>query len=71
MESLTLSKETTLHPPMIAVCCICNKQRTGVYTWEPLDVSGDSEEIFTHGFCPDCIRQHYPKISNKIDKAYS
>ena len=71
MESLTLNKETALYPALISVCCVCNRQRTGSDTWEPLDTSEASDEIFTHGFCPDCIRQHYPKISNKMDKTYS
>lgn len=68
MQSFTLDKETTQYRPMIAVCCICNKQRTGVDTWEPLDIAEDSDESFTHGFCPECIKQHYPNISNKMDK---
>lgn len=69
MESLLLSIERTQHLPMISVCCICQRHRTPVDTWEPLDLSKDGEEfVITHGFCPDCIREHYPKASHKLEK---
>lgn len=66
MQSYLVISEKVQHRPMISVCCICQRQRTSVDTWEPLDICRNSEENenFTHGFCPDCIREYYPKISN-------
>lgn len=71
MHNYSLNRKKEQQQPMIPVCCICNKQRTSVDTWEQVDISQYSEETITHGFCPDCIREHYPKISEKIDEVPS
>lgn len=71
MQSFLLSsEENTQQQPLISVCCICNRQRTSIDTWEPLNLTNGSEEPqnLTHGFCPDCIREHYPQASYKLDE---
>ena len=69
MQSFLLTSESTQQRPLISVCCICQRQRTSIDTWEPLDISEDNREMnLTHGFCPDCIREHFPNVSYKLDK---
>lgn len=68
MESFLFTSERTEERPLISVCCICQRQQTSVDTWEPFDISEDNSEIdMTHGFCPDCIREHYPRVSHKLE----
>lgn len=69
MQSYVLAGENTQQRPLISVCCICKRQRTSIDTWTLLDISEyDGEVDFSHGFCPDCIREHYPHVSYILDK---
>lgn len=69
MQGLLLNSGITEPRPLISVCCICQRHRTSIDTWEPFDDPEDTAELdLTHGFCPDCIREHYPKVSTKLHK---
>lgn len=68
MQSLLLlGSEEIRQEQLITVCCICQRHRTSMDTWEPLTITEDIEAYITHGFCPDCIKEYYPKISEKLD----
>jgi hypothetical protein len=64
MQSFLPTRENTQQQPLISVCCICQRQRTSLDTWEPVVISDDNREInLTHVFCPSCIQEHFPDIS--------
>jgi hypothetical protein len=50
---------------LLPVCAHCRKVRTETGTWENMErfVAEHSEAQFSHGFCPDCIAQHYPEVA--------
>lgn len=68
MQSFLFTSKRTQRRSMISVCCICRRQRTSPDTWVPFDMCKDNSNAeFTHGFCPDCIREHYPHLSDMLD----
>lgn len=70
MQNFILASESTPRRPLISVCCICQRQRTSLNTWTTLDLSQyDTEVDLTHGFCPDCIRKHYPHVMHLVEVA--
>jgi hypothetical protein len=46
---------------ILPICSFCKKIRTKDNTWVPVEeyVHEHSEADFSHGFCPDCMRDHY------------
>lgn len=63
MQGYLPSNVRIQHRPLISVCCICKRQRTSIDTWEPLD--SEENENLTHGYCPDCIREYFPRVVTK------
>ena len=47
---------------IIPICSHCRKVRSEVGDWQQLEqyVAEHSEADFSHGVCPNCLRQHYP-----------
>ena len=41
----------------------CHKIRTDQESWERLEnyIEGHSDAEFSHGLCPQCLEEHYPK----------
>jgi hypothetical protein len=58
------SREIRVLRGLLPVCCFCKKIRTESEDWTPIEtyISERSEATFTHTFCPDCAKQHYPEI---------
>ncbi|WP_300457110.1 CHASE domain-containing protein [Desulfobacula sp.] len=48
---------------ILPICSFCKKIRDDKGYWEQVDVyiHKHSQADISHGICPDCIKQHYPK----------
>jgi hypothetical protein len=46
---------------IVPICSFCKKMRDDKGYWEAVDtfISRRTEAKFSHGFCPDCAREHY------------
>lgn len=46
---------------ILPICAFCKRIRDIDDEWHPLEsyISQRSEAMFSHGFCPNCARQHY------------
>ena len=49
----------------LPVCSFCKKIRVK-NEWIPIEVylSEHSDAVFSHGFCPECMKKHYPEFSD-------
>lgn len=56
-----LLKEIKVLRGILPICSFCKKIRTENNTWIPLEeyINKHSEAEFSHGLCPDCLREHY------------
>jgi dTDP-glucose pyrophosphorylase len=65
-QSRSLTKEVQVLKGLLPICGFCKKIRNEDNTWEQLEryISQHSEAQFSHGFCPDCAREHYPEYFN-------
>jgi PAS domain-containing protein len=52
----------------LPICSFCKKIRNDAQYWQALEqyLHDNAGIDFSHGICPDCLREHYPSI--KIDK---
>ncbi len=52
---------------LLPICACCKKIRTSEGDWEQVEVyvRDHSEAVFSHGYCPDCIKTLYP---GSVDK---
>jgi len=50
---------------MLPICSFCKRIRTGA-EWQQMEqyITEHSEARFSHTYCPDCGRQHYPQYFN-------
>ena len=55
---------------LLPICASCKKIRDDQDSWHPLDVyiSDHSEVKFSHGICPNCVRELYPEYYEKINR---
>jgi GAF domain-containing protein len=53
---------------LLPMCAHCNKIRndTGFWTRVELYISEHTDVQFSHGLCPDCIRELYPDSADRI-----
>jgi hypothetical protein len=56
-----LLEEVKILRGLLPICSFCKKIRREDNTWVPVEeyVREHSEADFSHGFCPDCMRDHY------------
>jgi GAF domain-containing protein len=49
---------------MLPICAHCKKIRDEQDNWQPMEsyISQRSEAKFSHGVCPDCLREHYAEL---------
>ena len=49
---------------MLPICAICKRIRNDDGFWEQVEVyfRENSEVEFTHGLCPECVREHYTDV---------
>lgn len=48
---------------LIPICSHCRKVRDEQGSWSPVEryVAAQTGSRFSHGICPDCVREHYPE----------
>jgi PAS domain S-box-containing protein len=53
---------------MLPICSFCKKIRDDHGNWQQMElyVRERTEAEFTHGFCPDCAKIHYPEFYGKV-----
>lgn len=53
---------------LLPICSNCKKIRDDQGHWQVMEsyIQGRTEASFTHGMCPDCLRQIYPSLADKI-----
>lgn len=55
---------------LVPICSNCKKIRDDHGFWNLLEdyISAHSDAQFSHGICPDCIEELYPKVWAKMQK---
>jgi hypothetical protein len=50
---------------LLPICAHCKKIRDDQNNWQPMEffISQRSGAKFSHGVCPDCLREHYPECT--------
>lgn len=53
---------------LLPICSACKKIRDDEGYWQILEtyIKDRCDVQFTHGMCPDCIKEHYPDIYEKL-----
>jgi len=53
---------------LLPICSSCKKIRDDKGYWTQVETYFEkhSEATFTHGLCPDCTKQYFPEIYNKV-----
>ena len=53
---------------LLPICSYCGKIRDDKGYWSRLEkyVQTHSKAKFSHGICPDCVKEHYPEYYKKI-----
>ena len=53
---------------MLPICSHCKKIRDAKGDWQPLEdyLEEHSNTKLSHGLCPDCVRELYPQLADKI-----
>lgn len=54
---------------LIPICASCKKIRDDKGYWNQLEIyiQKNSDAMFSHGLCPDCVEKLYPKFANADD----
>ncbi|MBI4799999.1 MAG: hypothetical protein HY794_14990 [Desulfarculus sp.] len=68
-QDLALSqREVNLLSGLLPICANCKRIRDDSGYWHQVEayISSRSEAKFSHGICPQCIRELYPDISEQI-----
>jgi hypothetical protein len=49
---------------ILPICSYCKKIRDDKGNWEQIEtyVHRHSDAAFTHGICPDCMKEHHPQV---------
>ncbi len=49
---------------ILPICCHCKRIKESTNAWLPIDtyIQEHSQTEFSHGICPDCMKQFYPEI---------
>lgn len=63
----TLAKVKLLEG-ILPICCYCKKIRDENNQWYMIEgyVTNHSEAKFTHTFCPECVKDHYPDCLSEL-----
>jgi CheY-like chemotaxis protein len=71
IASLQQAKDTISYlKSFLVICSGCKRVREGEENWQPLDtyIRTHTSTQFSHGLCPECIRDLYPELSDNILK---
>ena len=68
-QSRALAQEVQTLRGLLPICSFCKKIRADDNTWEPIEryISQRSEAQFSHGFCPECAKEHYPEYFRTLE----
>ena len=63
-------KEVKTLSGLIPICSHCKKVRDDTGYWDQVEsyIAKHSNVDFSHGICPDCMRQYYPEMYAKMKK---
>jgi hypothetical protein len=55
---------------LLPVCSHCRRVRDDHGGWRQLEayVRDHSEAEFSHGICPECLREHYPQYADILER---
>lgn len=53
---------------LIPICAHCKRIRNDQEYWQQLDefLHQHLDVDFSHGICPSCLREHYPKVADRV-----
>jgi hypothetical protein len=56
---------------LIPICMSCKRIRSDKGFWEQIEayIRAHSEADFSHGICPECVRELYPEFADRIATA--
>ncbi len=56
---------------IVPICAICKKIRDDKGYWNQLEayISEHTDAQFSHGYCPKCMKEHYPEYYKKDEDA--
>lgn len=54
---------------ILPICAHCKKIRNEQGNWQQIEiyVENHSRAEFSHGICPECIREHFPEYEDELD----
>ena len=63
-QTRILSRHVQMLEGLLPICSYCKKIRDEGEEWQPMEkyIQARSAAKFTHGICPDCLREHYGEI---------
>lgn len=53
---------------LLSTCCYCKKIEDDAGNWNRIEdyISTHSDAKFSHTYCPECLRLHFPDIADDI-----
>ena len=53
---------------LLPICANCKRIRRDEGSWQQIEtyIRAHSEAEFTHGMCPECVRQLYPAVADRV-----
>jgi len=69
-RTVTLKEEVSVLMGLLPICSFCKSIRDTDGTWFPIEayISEHSRAEFSHGLCPNCLREHYGDLVGDTDE---
>lgn len=69
-ESQMPSGDVTTSKEMIPICASCKRVRDEQGAWIQVEsfIEAHTNTVFTHGYCPDCLRTLYPETLGRLSR---
>jgi hypothetical protein len=67
IQTRKLSRQVSLLEGLLPICSYCKRIRDQKDQWQVMEkyIMDRSVATFTHGICPDCLREYYGNVSMK------
>jgi len=64
VQTRSLSRQVSLLEGLLPICSYCKKIRDQKDQWQVMEryIMDRSAATFTHGICPDCMREHFGDV---------
>ena len=64
IQTRKLSRQVSLLEGLLPICSYCKKIRDQKNEWQVMEkyIMDRSVATFSHGICPDCLREHYGEV---------